>query len=81
MYVFAMKYPMNPQIRGAIINENMRKEFPMGPVGIGPPRIALRRKPVAKKVMGIPRVAMPKMNMMVVARFARLTLGLGSGNL
>jgi len=72
---------MNPQMKGATINENTRKASPIGPGGMGPPKIARRRKPVMKKVTGIPRVAMPKTRIIVVTSFARLRLGLGSGNL
>jgi len=42
---------MNPPMTGAIIQAKMRKPFPRGPAGMGPPKISIRRKPVAKKTM------------------------------
>jgi hypothetical protein len=50
----------------------MRKASPRGPPVIGPPKICISKKPVAKKAMTPPKKAPKKMNEILVKVLARL---------
>ena len=63
---------MNPPMIGATIHAKMRKAFPRGPPGIGPPKICISRKPAAKKARIPPKKAPKKMNEILVKVLARL---------